>query len=46
MAYQDPREQKREIEDDHHKVQDRDKEIKTEDADPKDDYKYSDWASI
>jgi len=46
MTYEDPREHRREIEDDRHKPQDREKEVKP-DADKDDDgYHYTDWASI
>ena len=53
MEYEDPRGHKREIEDDSHHTQDREKEIKTDDDDDDDDdddtdndYHYTDWASI
>ena len=48
MTYEDPRDHKREIEDDPQLPPDREKEIKTDDAKEDDDeaYRYTDWASI
>jgi hypothetical protein len=46
MTYEDPRDQKREIEDDPHKVRDREKEVKSDTDKDDDGYHYTDWASI
>ena len=46
MIHQDPRDPAPEIVDDPKKSQDHDREIQTDQDDQKEDYQYTDWASI
>jgi len=46
MAYEDPRDRKRDTEDDENQAQEREKDDKSEQDKKDDGFRYTDWASI